>query len=122
MESVVLLILAEGRSYGYEVRRQLKELGYDRAESDPGALYRLLRELEAAGFIVSEWDIAMAGPARRYYSLTPPGYDQLERGAARMANLKLRIERFLAAYDRQRSRPTATAAPSAPELVSAGSN
>ena len=97
-ESVVLLILAQDRSYGYEIRRRLEEFGYEKADSDPGALYRLLRDLEASGCIVSEWDIAGTGPARRYYSLTDPGRQQLQRGARRMAALKQRAERFLAAY------------------------
>jgi len=101
VQSVVLLILNEGRSYGYEVRRRLRELGYDGAESDPGALYRLLRELEATGYIQSEWGIAESGPARRYYSLTEAGGEALVRAAERMVLLKERVERFLDAYAQQ---------------------
>ena len=44
----VLLILAEGPSYGYDIRRRLEEYGFERATSDPGALYRLRAPRHAA--------------------------------------------------------------------------
>ena len=97
-QSIVLLILAQAKSYGYDIRRRLEDFGYDRSESDPGALYRLLRELETEGFITSEWTTAGTGPARRYYSLTGAGQAQLRRGATGMATLKRRAELFLETY------------------------
>ena len=96
--AIVLLILAQAKSYGYDIRRRLEDFGYDRADSDPGALYRLLRELETDGFITSEWTTAGTGPARRYYSLTDAGRDALQRGANGMVAMKRRAERFLDAY------------------------
>ena len=96
--SFVLIVLAERPSYGYEIRRRLEEFGYQRATSDPGALYRLLRELEAAGSISSTWDVAGTGPARRYYALTEQGRDELQLAAAHMATIKRRAERFLELY------------------------
>jgi PadR family transcriptional regulator, regulatory protein PadR len=96
--SFVLIVLAERPSYGYEIRRRLEEFGYQRATSDPGALYRLLRELEAAGSITSTWDVAGTGPARRYYTLTARGQDELQLAAAHMATVKRRAERFLDLY------------------------
>ena len=96
--AIVLLVLAQAKSYGYDIRRRLKEFGYDKSELDPGALYRLLRELEAEGFITSEWTTADTGPARRYYSLTDAGRDRLRQGARGMVIIKERAERFLAAY------------------------
>jgi len=113
VEAFVLLLLASGRSYGYEIRSRLEDLGYTRAMSDPGALYRLLRELEASGAIRSEWDVSGRGPARRYYLLTEAGFDQLDRGAERLAAMRNRVELFFAGYKalgRERKR----------ELVAAG--
>jgi PadR family transcriptional regulator, regulatory protein PadR len=96
--SFILIVLAESPSYGYEIRRRLEEFGYQRATSDPGALYRLLRELEAAGSISSTWDVAGTGPARRYYALTQRGRDELQGAAAHMRAVKQRAERFLELY------------------------
>src|SRR6185295_2941844 len=76
-EPFILLILQQGRSYGYEIRGRLAEFGFRRAERDPGVVYRLLRNLEDAGLIDSEWETAGAGPARHYYRLTANGQEQL---------------------------------------------
>ncbi|MFI5267890.1 MAG: PadR family transcriptional regulator [Chloroflexota bacterium] len=97
-QSFILLILAQGRSYGYGIRQRLEdEFGYERA-ADPGALYRLLREMEAARLIESTWDIAETGPARRYYQLTEAGREALRDGAERLRRQVKRIERFFEVY------------------------
>ena len=98
-EAFVLLVLARGRSYGYEIRKRLEDLGYARVASDPGALYRLLRDLEAAGVIESEWDVSGTGPARRYYSLTDAGLNQLRRGAKHLAAMRRRVDLFFESYE-----------------------
>jgi DNA-binding PadR family transcriptional regulator len=98
-QSFILLILAQERSYGYGIRHRLEgEFGYQNA-ADPGALYRLLREMEAAGLIESTWDIAETGPARRYYQLTGAGRQELRNGAERLRRQVTRIERFFELYE-----------------------
>lgn len=97
-QSFILLILAQGRSYGYGIRQRLEdEFGYQHA-ADPGALYRLLREMEAAGLIESTWNIAETGPARRYYQLTASGREELKNGAERLRRQAKRIDRFFELY------------------------
>jgi DNA-binding PadR family transcriptional regulator len=98
-EAFVLLTLARERSYGYEIGRRLEELGYAPMSSDPGVLYRLLRDLEAKGAIASEWVTAGSGPARRYYSLTEAGWRDLRRGARRLVRLRERIDLFFSSYE-----------------------
>ena len=98
-QSFVLLILGQGPSYGYQIRQRLQdEFGYQRASTDPGALYRLLRELEASGVIHSHWNIGESGPARRYYELTDDGHEQLKLEAERLRRQAKRIERFFEIY------------------------
>lgn len=108
-ESFILLILAQGRSYGYEIRTRLQEdFEYQRAAADAGAVYRLLRDMEAAHFIQSQWGIAETGPARRYYQLTDAGRKQLEVSAGRLQRQAQRIQRFFDIYgrlDRPRAGP-----------------
>ena len=97
-QSFILLILAQGRSYGYELRQRLQEdFGYQRV-ADPGALYRLLRDMEAAGFIESTWDIAGTGPARRYYQLTASGRQELAASAEKLERQASRIRRFFEVF------------------------
>ncbi|MCD2518634.1 PadR family transcriptional regulator [Massilia sp. G4R7] len=61
--------------YGYEVRQALAEKGMPIEE---GTLYPLLRRLEAQGVLASEWR-SEAGPARRYYTLSPQGKTLFDR-------------------------------------------
>ena len=93
-QSFVLLILAQGRSYGYGIRQRLEDDFDYLPAADPGALYRLLRDMEAAKLIESSWDIAETGPARRYYQLTDAGREELRNGAQRLERQARRIERF----------------------------
>ena len=66
VEPVVLLLLKKkGRSYGYDLGGELREHALTDAEIERGALYRTLRNLEANGNVVSEWETEASGPARR---------------------------------------------------------
>ena len=48
MTPVVLVILREESSYGYELAERLKEFGFE--TMNPGTLYRTLRQMENEGF------------------------------------------------------------------------
>ena len=98
MQAFVLLSLARKQSYGYELVHRLEELGLMDSTADLGALYRLLRELEAGGAISSRWDVGDAGPARRYYELTEAGHERLRHQADSLARMKDKIERFQTAF------------------------
>jgi DNA-binding PadR family transcriptional regulator len=97
-EPFILLVLQQGRSYGYEIRGRLAAFGFRRAERDPGVVYRLLRNLEEAGLIDSEWEAAGAGPARHYYRLTATGREQLRRGAEHLERNARRLAQFFELY------------------------
>jgi DNA-binding PadR family transcriptional regulator len=97
-EPFILLVLHQGRSYGYEIRTRLEDFGFRRAAREPAVVYRLLRNLEAAGLIESEWDVAGTGPARRYYRLTEVGRAQLHHSAGHLERQARRIEKFFEAY------------------------
>jgi poly-beta-hydroxybutyrate-responsive repressor len=89
----VLLVLLDGRSYGYEIRSRLEGYGFHKSASE-GVLYRLLRGLEDQGLIASEWDTAGNGPARRYYGLTPAGRERLAQSAEQLRRQARRLEQF----------------------------
>ena len=70
---LLLSILAEGESYGYEIIRKVRELSGGRVEWSDGMLYPVLHRLEAEGLIKSEWREAESGRDRKYYSLSGDG-------------------------------------------------
>lgn len=68
----VLGALREER-YGYTLRQTLEDAGL---AIDEGALYPLLRRLEAQGLLVSEWR-EDARRTKRFYRLSPAGGETL---------------------------------------------
>jgi PadR family transcriptional regulator, regulatory protein PadR len=104
VEPVVLLLLRKkGRSYGYELSRALQDHALTDAEVERAALYRTLRQLEANGNVVSEWETDRGGPARRIYSLTPEGVHHLSEWATVLDHLSKSMAAFVRA-----ARPRAT--------------
>lgn len=75
---LVLSILAEGESYGYEILQKVRELSGGHIEWSDGMLYPVLHRLEREGLIDSEWKEADTGRERKYYFLTPKGGKTLE--------------------------------------------
>lgn len=75
-----LLLLLRGLSmHGYQLMQQLTQFGYQ--PTDPGTIYRQLRQLERQGFISSNWETGEAGPARRTYTITDTGQAFLQTWA-----------------------------------------
>jgi DNA-binding PadR family transcriptional regulator len=58
-------------------------------------LYRTLRQLEANGNVVSEWETDRGGPARRVYSLTPDGEHHLAEWAIVLEHLSKSMAGFV---------------------------
>ena len=70
---LILSILAEGESYGYELTRRVRELSEGVLEWSDGMLYPVLHRLEREGLVVSEWKESETGRERKYYRLSPNG-------------------------------------------------
>jgi PadR family transcriptional regulator, regulatory protein PadR len=68
---VILVLLRERNSYGYEMMERMAEFGFE--AMNPGTLYRTLRHMENYGAVKSAWDTSKGGPARRVYSITDAG-------------------------------------------------
>jgi len=73
---IVLLMLREWSSYGYELMEKMATFGL--AAMNPGTFYRTLRQMEKNGMVHSRWDTSEAGPARRIYSITEAGEAYLQ--------------------------------------------
>jgi len=75
---MILSILSQGESYGYEIIQQVRQLSDGQIEWSDGMLYPVLRRLEKEGLIESEWRTADSGRKRRYYHLSNQGGKALE--------------------------------------------
>ncbi len=97
-EPAVLLLLAEGRSHGYQLAEDLEEL-LDEGRVDFGNLYRLLRALEEEGLVASTWSEEAPGPQKRVYELTGEGAALLDAWAASLRARSERIGALLGRYE-----------------------
>jgi PadR family transcriptional regulator PadR len=65
--------------YGYQIAKSLTAMSLAGAPMKQGALYPVLRTLSAHGLLASRVVPSVAGPPRRYYSITPAGRETLAR-------------------------------------------
>lgn len=75
---LILSLLDEGESYGYELTRKVRELSQGSLEWSDGMLYPVLHRLEREDLIVSEWKKSDTGRERKYYRLNSSGRRSLE--------------------------------------------
>lgn len=93
----VLLLLREQPAHGYELLERLQAFAFDR--SDPGGLYRILRQLEQDGLVVSAWEPSRSGPDRRIYELTRAGMEELHTTAKGLAAATEIVRMFISRYE-----------------------
>jgi DNA-binding PadR family transcriptional regulator len=77
-QPLVLGLLAEGESYGYELIQRIKDHSGGRIEWSEGMLYPFLHWMENEGLIESEWKTAESGRRRKYYRLSRKGGKELK--------------------------------------------
>ena len=92
----LLVVLKDLNLHGYEIMRTLKE-NFD-VVSDPGTVYRALRQLERDGYISSWWDPKDQGPARRVYTLTDSGSAALKMWSAALEQYRTNLDTFFSLY------------------------
>ena len=70
---LVLAILAEGESYGYDILKRVTLLSGGHIRWTDGMLYPVLHRLERLGCIKGRWGKSSSGRRRRYYRITESG-------------------------------------------------
>ena len=97
---ILLLMLREWSSYGYELMEKLGAFGL--SMMNPGTFYRTLRQMEKDGMVKSSWDTSEAGPARRVYSITEAGEAYLKYWAESLDQYQKMMDTFFRLYSGQR--------------------
>jgi len=92
----LLVMLKDLNLHGYEIMKELKE--NFAVVSDPGTVYRALRQLERDGYISSWWDPKEQGPARRIYTLTDAGGDALKLWSSALEQYRSNLDAFFSLY------------------------
>ncbi len=78
VDAIVLNILSQTDSYGYEISKLIKRLSDNLYELNEATLYTVFRRLEKAGRIEAYWGDESQGGRRKYYRISPSGREQLE--------------------------------------------
>ena len=75
---LILSILTEGDSYGYEIIQRVRGLTENELNWTDSMLYPVLHRLEKKGWVSSYWQASPTGRKRKYYSISADGLAALE--------------------------------------------
>lgn len=79
---ILSYLKTNGPKHGYEIisefMQKFKDFAKDFTSSEMGAFYKIMRLFEMEGLVTSSWEISESGPARRIYSITEKGIEELK--------------------------------------------
>ncbi len=99
LQPCLLTLLRRGPAHGYSLLSGLTDFGFEVERMDPSVVYRMLREMESQGLVVSSWDADSLGPQRRVYRLTAAGEETLRDWIADLRRTRAEIDALLQAYE-----------------------
>ncbi|MCL1854245.1 MAG: PadR family transcriptional regulator [Clostridia bacterium] len=94
-DTVVLSILAEGDSYGYEIRKMIISRAGGSFELKEATLYSSYKRLENGGYITSYWGDETQGGRRRYYRITGAGLELYRQSKSDWHKTQELLSKFL---------------------------
>ena len=96
IEPRLLYLIRRSPGYGYQLTEEIGRLPFPGPAPDSAAVYRMLRELEKAGLVRSEWEHGEAGPPKRVYRLTSRGEERLAAWVRAFKERVRMLNRFIA--------------------------
>jgi PadR family transcriptional regulator PadR len=88
METMLLSLLCEGESYGYQIVEDLNARGGGLLELGEGTVYPVLHRLEGRSLIAATWRRGQkTGRERKYYRITAAGRRKLADNRSQWAGL-----------------------------------
>ncbi|MBC1482238.1 helix-turn-helix transcriptional regulator [Listeria sp. FSL L7-1485] len=75
LEGMILERISRGETYGYEITKYFNDLGFD--EIVEGTVYTILLRIEKKGLVEVEKKKSELGPARKFYTLSETGKEEL---------------------------------------------
>ncbi|WP_240422366.1 PadR family transcriptional regulator [Listeria costaricensis] len=95
MDSIILRILADNDSYGYEISKEISERTDGRFQIKEATLYAVFQRLEKKGLIQSYYGDRSHGGKRKYYKVTMLGKAYLREMKEEWQEIKEIIDIFL---------------------------
>ena len=98
LPAFILLFLAKEPAYGSMLLSKMdKNMPFIYADSP--AIYRALNDLEKSESINSYWDTSSPGPAKKFYTITPKGTEELKQFKIDIEKRKRNFEIFLSEFE-----------------------
>ena len=94
-DTIILYLLLEGASYGYEISKNIKELTKEKYIMKETTLYSAFNRLEANGYIEAFSGAETFGKQRTYYRITPSGLAYYKEKCEEWELTKDVINRFI---------------------------
>jgi PadR family transcriptional regulator, regulatory protein PadR len=95
IETMLLAVLVEGPSYGYQIVEDINDRAAGFLELGETTVYPVLYRLEEKGLIRSYWQVGDTNRKRRYYHLTAEGRKALEQNRDQFQRLVRAMENIL---------------------------
>lgn len=93
-DTILLSLLAQGDSYGYEISRAIRERSGGAYVMKETTLYSAFARLEKNGFIAAYQGLESRGRPRTYYTITAPGREYLAQKLAEWRETRALMDRF----------------------------
>ncbi|MDQ0271684.1 PadR family transcriptional regulator [Cytobacillus purgationiresistens] len=93
IDGCILAIIHEKEVYGYELAERLEQYGFD--SFSEGTIYPLLMRMQKEELVTSTLKKSIAGPKRKYYSLTVKGEQELQQFIVRWESLQKSVNSVL---------------------------
>jgi PadR family transcriptional regulator, regulatory protein PadR len=91
LDLLILKILALEPLNGFAVSQRMRQVSGGVLQVSDGSLYPALHKLEQEGWIKAEWRPSDNNRRAKFYSLTRPGRQQLEKESANWSRLSTAI-------------------------------
>lgn len=95
IDLLILSVVKEKKSYGYEISKTIKEKTEGEFEIQEATLYLSLKRLEKQGATKSSWGEESQGGRRKYYMITDEGIKLLDQLISDWKKVTEMVKRFI---------------------------
>lgn len=99
-ETIILRILSEGDSYGYEISKTIIDGGEGIIDVKDATIYTAFKRMEEDGLLTTYWGDGVGGARRRYYRITEKGRRFYEEKLAEWKKVSRILDKLIVGGDK----------------------
>lgn len=99
-ETIILRILSEGDSYGYEISKTIIDGGEGIIDVKDATIYTAFKRMEEEGLLTTYWGDGVGGARRRYYRITEKGRRFYEEKLAEWKKVSRILDKLIVGGDK----------------------